>query len=129
MSWPQLGSRHRSGNRFVGRELGRVEPYWKAGTPIVNQVVQTTVDLAAVANVGIGDVLQERFDGTAHWWLCREGVRLGRLNWSLSTFEQKPWQAAPMLRVDEGDLEVTRLLLDPSGRVINCGGILRPKDR
>lgn len=124
-SWPQLGSDHKDGSRFVGRELGPVDPFWFAGTPIVNKMVQATVNLDAVSSVRVGDPLTLLFDGVKNWWLWRENSRLGRLSWSPGTFEPRAWKDYSAVRIDDGVLEVTRLLLDGSGQVINCGGIVR----
>jgi hypothetical protein len=124
--WPQLGNVHKDGSRFVGRDLGPVQPYADAGTPVLNKMVQTTIAVD-VSKVHIGDRLDVRFDGGKHWWVVDRGTRVGRLPWSISLFDQKPWQTRPFPRIDDGALEVTRLLLNCTGVVINFGGIVRAR--
>lgn len=124
--WPQLGDAHADGSRFVGRDLGPVQKYWDAGTPVVNKLVQASVDLDAVRRLSVGDSVDVRFDGVKQWHAYVGPVRLGRLPWSPGVFEPQPWQDQSAARVDDGVMEVTRLLL-LSRRVINVGGIVRPR--
>lgn len=125
-AWLQLGNVHKDGSRFVGRDLGPVQPYADAGTPVVNKMVQATI-VADVSGVQVGGRFGVRFDGEKHWWVVDRGTRVGRLPWSMSQFDQKPWQARPFPRIDDGTVGVTRLLLDVAGVVINFGGIVRPR--
>jgi len=123
---PQLGNVHKDGSRFVGRDVGPVQPYADAGTPVLNKMVQSTV-VADVSGVRVADRFGVRFDGEKHWWVVDGDRRVGRTPWSISLFDQKPWQTRPFPRIDDGTLEVTRLLLDSAGVVINFGGIVRAR--
>jgi hypothetical protein len=76
--------------------------------------------------VRVGDVLDLRFDGDRAWWVWRGEDRVGRLTWSLSTFDPRAWRDEPVPRIDEGTLQVIRLALDAGGTVVNAGGIVRP---
>lgn len=124
-TWQQLGNKHKDGSWFVGIDLGRVDPYADAGTPVLNKLVQATVT-ADVASVRIGDRVRIRFDGDRHWWALLGDVRLGRLPWAPSDFNLRPWQERPYPRIDDGELEVTRLLVSSADVVTNIGGIVRP---
>lgn len=126
MEYPQLGNTHVNGNRFVGIFLGPVTPYAEAGTPVVNQMVQATVDAEVASRADIGGRYAVRFDGGKWWWVLDGETRVGRLSWSPSLFEPRVGHDYVYPRVDAGVLEVTRLLLDPDDRVINFGGIVRP---
>lgn len=121
--WPQLGNTHKDGGRFVGHDDGLVAPYYAAGTPPVSKLYQSSVT-PTVRDVRIGDKLAVSFDGK-HWWASWGGVTVGRLTWTLSTEDQKPWQETPVRYPRAGVLEVRRLLLDSEGGVVNCGGIVR----
>lgn len=95
-----------------------------AGHNLVNKLYERSVDRAAVASVRIGDVREVRFDGDRSWWAWRDGVRVGRLTWSLNNFEAKDWRDVSP-RVDDGTLQVIRLVIDAGGSVVNAGGIVR----
>lgn len=126
--WPTLSGPHKDGGSHVGilvlpdarnqlQALGRV---------VANQMYARSVDRDAVASVRVGDVLDVRYDGDRWWWVWRDETRVGRLTWSLSSFDDKEWQAG-LPRIDDGKLQVIRLGLNANGDVVNAGGIVYPE--
>jgi len=128
-SWPTLSGPNSDGSRHVGlRVLPDARDQLQAqGFVVANKMFERSVDRAVVTSVRIGDVLDVRFDGDRAWWVWRDDVRLGKLTWSPGIFEQKAWQEAPVPRIDDGTMQVIRLILDGDGRVTNAGGIVRPR--
>lgn len=125
--WPTLSGPHKDGGRHVGI---RVLPDARAqltsrGFLVANKMLRSSVDVAAVRSVRIGDVFDVRFDGARAWWVWSGETKLGRLTWSLATFEPREWRGAGP-RIDEGTMQVIRLGLDAHNTVINAGGIVRP---
>ncbi|WP_224785990.1 hypothetical protein [Microbacterium caowuchunii] len=86
---------------------------------------ERTVDSARVTDVRVGDVLDVRYDGDRGWWVWWDETRLGRLTWSMSSFEPREWRES-LPRIDEGTMQIIRLVLDENARVVNAGGIVRP---
>lgn len=126
--WPILSGPNKDGSRHVGM---RILPEARArmaaqGFVVANKMFTRSVDISAIGGVEIGDVMDVRFDGEKGWWVWREDKRLGRLTWSLSSFEAKHWREG-LPRIDDGTIQVTRVVLDAGGRVINAGGIVRPR--
>jgi hypothetical protein len=124
--WPTLSGPNKDGGRHIGL---RVLPDARAqltarGFVVANKMYEKSVDLNAVRSVRVGDVFDVRFDGDKGWWVWREGTRLGRLTWSLLDFPSKEWRAG-MTRIDDGRIQIIRLVLDASGQVVNAGGIVR----
>lgn len=122
--WPQLGNTHKDGGKYVGYSDGAVDKFNQAGTPTVNKLLQSSVT-EHVAGVRLGDQLAVSFDGT-HWWASVAGGLVGRLTWSLSLENKKPWQDSANVLPRQGQLTVRRLLLSRHGDVVNCGGVVRP---
>lgn len=122
-----LSGPNKDGSRHIGiRVLPDAARQLKdRGYIVANKMYERSVDRGAISNVRIGDVLDVRFDGDKGWWAWRGGDRLGRLTWSLSNFEAREWRGA-MPRIDEGTLQVIRLVVDAGGTVVNAGGIVRP---
>ena len=127
--WPTLSGPTKDGSRHIGlRVLPDARAQLEArGFVVANQLVTRTVDNAHLTSVRMGDVLDVRFDGDRGWWVWRGEDRLGRLSWSASTFEQRPWRDTATPRIDDGTIQVIRLVLDVRGVVVNAGGIVRPK--
>ena len=121
--WPQLGNVHKDGGRYIGYEDGPVDKFYRAGTPTVNKLFQSSVT-EHVAGVRLDDELAVSFDG-AHWWAAAESGVVGRLTWSLAIETKKPWNDFAVVLPRQGKLTVRRLLLDRNGEVVNCGGIVQ----
>lgn len=115
--WPQLGNVHANGDRFVGRDTFPV--------PVASRMFQRSVT-GIVSGIEIDDELAVRFDGK-YWQVSTDGETLGRLTWSLADEVYRDWQEEQVVHPREGILTVTRLLLNASGEVINCGGIVTPE--
>lgn len=124
--WSTLSGPNKDGSIHIGvRVLPDAAAQIRAeGHNLVNKMYDRSVDREAVATVRIGDVVDVRFDGDKGWWAWRGDVRLGRLTWSLSNFDVKDWRDASP-RIDDGTLQVIRLVVDESGTVVNAGGIVR----
>lgn len=125
--WSLLSGPNKDGSRHIGiRVLPDAAHQLQArGHVVANKMYERSVDRDAVSNVRIGDVLDVRFDGGKGWWVWRDDVRLGRLTWSLSSFDAREWRETTP-RIDEGTLQVIRLVIDAGGLVANAGGIVRP---
>ena len=82
-----------------------MQPYADAGTPVVNKMVQATV-VGDVSGVRVADRVGVRYDGEKHWWVVDGDRRVGRTPWSISLFDQKPWQTLPV----SGPVEPQHLL-------------------
>ncbi|MFF7291629.1 hypothetical protein ACFY9N_03760 [Microbacterium sp. NPDC008134] len=121
-----LSGPHKDGSTHIGvRVLPDAATQLRAANHnLVNKMYDRSVDREAVASVRVGDVLDVRFDGDRSWWAWRDEVRLGRLTWTLSNFEAKDWRDANP-RIDDGTLQVIRLVIDAGGSVVNVGGIVR----
>ncbi len=127
--WPTLSGPNRDGSRHVGVRVlpDARDQLVTRGFVVANQMFARSVDLSEVARVRVGDVLDVRFDVDKGWWVWRGECRLGRLTWSHSTFAWKDWRETTVPRIDDGTLQVIRLVLDERGIVRNCGGIVRPR--
>ena len=123
--WPQLGNVHKDGGKYVGYDDGPVDRFYLMGTPTANKLHQSSVVPDRVASVRMGDELAVSFDGK-HWWASSSEGVVGRLTWSLSLEEVKPWRESPVVFPRRGQLVVRRLLLHEGGDVVNCGGFVRP---
>lgn len=125
--WSILSGPNKDGSRHIGlRVLPDAASQIQAqGHVVANKMYERSVDRNAISNVRIGDIFGVRFDGDKGWWVWQDDVRLGRLTWSLSSFEAREWREA-MPRIDEGTLQVIRLVVDAAGIVVNAGGIVRP---
>ncbi|MGM1016688.1 MAG: hypothetical protein ACQEW8_04020 [Actinomycetota bacterium] len=125
--WSILSGPNKDGSRHVGiRVLPDAASQIRIqGHIVVNRMYERSIDRDAISNVRIGDIFSVRFDGDKGWWVWQDEVRLGRLTWSLSSFEAREWRDA-MPRIDEGTLQVIRLVVDATGIVVNAGGIVRP---
>ncbi|MFF3027587.1 hypothetical protein [Microbacterium sp. NPDC057944] len=126
-SWPLLSGPNKNGSRHIGIRVlpDAARQLEERGYIVANKMYERSVDRNAISNVRIGDVFDVRFDGDKGWWAWQDDVRLGCLTWSLSSFEAREWREA-MPRIDEGTLQVIRLVLDATGIVVNAGGIVRP---
>ncbi|MEJ1090687.1 hypothetical protein [Microbacterium istanbulense] len=124
--WEILSGPNKDGSTHIGvRVLPDATAQLRAaGYNLVNKMYERSVDREAVATIRIGDVVDVRFDGDKGWWAWRGNVRLGRLTWSLGDFEEKEWREASP-RIDDGTLQVIRLVVDAGGAVVNAGGIVR----
>lgn len=125
--WSLLSRPNKDGSRHIGiRALPDAANQIHARSFVVaNKMYERSVDRGLMSNIRIGDVFDVRFDGDKGWWAWRGGVRLGRLTWSLSNIEAREWREA-MPRIDEGTLQVIRLVVDAGGIVVNAAGIVRP---
>lgn len=126
-SWPLLSGPNKDGSIHIGIRVlpDAARQLEERGHIVANKMYERSVDLAAVTGVRIGDVLDVRFDGGKAWWVWSGDLRLGRLTWSMNTFEAREWRdAAP--RIDDGSLQVVRLIVGAGGEVVNAGGIVRP---
>lgn len=125
--WSLLSGPNKDGSRHIGIRVlpDAANQIHARGYVVANKMYERSVDRAAISNVRIGDVFDVRFDGDKGWWVWQDDVRLGRLTWSLSSFEAREWREA-MQRIDEGTLQVIRLVVDATGIVVNAGGIVRP---
>lgn len=124
--WELLSGPNKDGSRHIGiRVLPDAATQLRtAGHNVVNKMYDRSVDREAVASVRVGDVLEVRFDGDKGWWAWCGDIRLGRLTWTLNNFEAKHWREASP-RIDDGTLQVIRLVIDAGGAVVNAGGIVR----
>lgn len=124
--WELLSGPNKDGSRHIGvRVLPDAAAQLRAaGHNLVNKMYDRSVDRKAVATARIGDILDVRFDGDKGWWAWRGDVQLGRLTWSHSSFEAKGWRDASP-RIDDGTLQIIRLVVDANGTVVNAGGIVR----
>lgn len=124
--WELLSGPNKDGSRHIGiRVLPDAATQLRAaGQNLVNKMYDRSVDREAVASVRVGDVLEVRFDGDKGWWAWRGDTRLGRPTWTLNNFEAKHWRDAGP-RIDDGTLQVIRLVVDANGAVVNAGGIVR----
>lgn len=125
-SWSILSGPNKDGSTHIGIRVlpGAAAQIYAQGYNLANKMYEHSVDRSAVCDVRVGDVLDVRFDGDKGWWVWRGEDRLGRLTWSLSNFEPREWRNA-LPRIDDGTLQVIRLIIDSSGVVINAGGIVR----
>ncbi|WP_314647583.1 hypothetical protein [uncultured Microbacterium sp.] len=126
--WPTLSGPNKDGGRHIGvRVLPDARAQLEArGFVVANQMYARSVDPGAVRTVRVGDVFDVRFDGDKGWWVWGGETRLGRLTWSLSSFEAKEWREG-LPRIDDGTIQIVRLVLNPTGQVVNAGGIVRPR--
>lgn len=124
--WPVLSGPNKDGSTHIGvRVLPDAAAQIRAqGHNLVNKMYERSVNRAEVARLRIGDVVDVRFDGDKGWWVYRGETRLGRLTWTLSSFESSSWKDTSP-RIDEGTLQVIRLVLDEDRSVMNAGGIVR----
>lgn len=124
--WEMLSGPNKDGSTHIGIRVlpDAANQLRAAGHNLANKMYDRSVDRMAVASVRVGDVLDVRFDGDKGWWVWRDNVRLGRLTWSLNTFEAKDWRDAQP-RIDDGTMQVIRLVINPDGEVVNAGGIVR----
>ncbi|WP_460800088.1 hypothetical protein [Microbacterium sp. GXF0217] len=122
-----LSGPNKDGSRHIGIRVlpDAARQLEDRGYIVANRMYERSVDRGAISNARIGDVFDVRFDGAKGWWVWRDDVRLGRLTWSLSNFETREWREG-MPRIDEGTLQVIRLVVDAAGLVVNAGGIVRP---
>ncbi|WP_372983352.1 hypothetical protein [Microbacterium sp.] len=125
--WSLLSGPNKDGSRHIGIRVlpDAARQIHARGHIVVNKMYERSVDRGAISNARIGDVFDVRFDGDKGWWVWQDDVRLGRLTWSLSSFETREWRGG-MPRIDEGTLQVIRLVVDAGGIVVNAGGIVRP---
>lgn len=122
-----LSGPNKDGSRHIGIRVlpDAARQLEDRGYIVANKMYERSVERGLMSNIRIGDVIDVRFDGDKGWWAWRGGVRLGRLTWSLRNFESSEWREA-MPRIDEGTLQVIRLVVDAGGIVVNAGGIVRP---
>lgn len=127
-SWSILSGPNKDGSTHIGIRVlpDAAAQIYAQGYNLANKMYEHSVDRIAIRDVRVGDVLDVRFDGEKGWWVWRGEDRLGRLTWSLSNFEPREWRDAQP-RIDEGTLQVIRLIVDPGGVVVNAGGIVRPR--
>lgn len=124
--WGQIGSTHNNGDRFVGYYPDKhAHQLYADGTPPANIIVRSSVT-AAIEDVRVGDALGVTFDGSKHWWASHNGNVIGRLSWSLKDEVRTTGVGMPATYPREGTLEVQRILINRSGSVVNCAGIVIP---
>lgn len=123
-AWPQQGSVHKSGDRFVGHPTPRVRDVWLSGRAPVSILLRSSVT-PLIANVRIGDELTVDRDGK-HWWASSEAGPVGRLTWREEDPTRVTWFDYNVFYPTVGLLRVERLLISNGGAVVNCNGSVLP---
>lgn len=123
--YPQIGGRHKNGDRMFGLAGEYARVMAERGTPKASSLLKTSTT-PLIESVRVGDQLRVEWDGR-HWWVSLAEGRVGRLTWYIGLRTNVGNVDGPSpYDFDDGTLNVETVTINTEGVVVDVGGVVVP---